>query len=94
MTEIDREARTFELKLVNESGRFYTGRITGREIAMNEQTGVVVYLTDDDRVLVYDGAQADVMTVMNPDTELEGLLSPGEYAAAMAALGISVVVDL
>ena len=79
-----------EVEVEGENGR-YTGRITGREIDCVDS--VSVYLTDDERVIVYD---ANPMSVEKYESTDEALLDlePGTFVAAYKALGVQPVVDL
>ena len=82
---------TFELSLERE-GEGYVGRVTGKRIA--EGHYVEVFLTDDERVLLYDESRSDYWVIEDPAEELRDCLDDDEYARALAALGLTVVVDL
>ena len=85
--------QTFELSLESrEGGDIYLGRVTGKRIA--EGRHVEVFLTDDERVLVYDERRSDYWVIEDPAEELRDCLDDDEYARALAALGLTVVVDL
>jgi uncharacterized protein YmfQ (DUF2313 family) len=72
-----------------EDGR--VGRLTGKLIADDGRW--TVYLTEDERVLVYDQRAERVDEVQNPQEELRGL--DGEaYAAVADAFGFRAIVDL
>jgi hypothetical protein len=96
------QPQTYELSLEDEDGRYYTGRITGKEIAYDERSGhsvIKVYLTEDERVIVHDDANLRYYDLSDdPGTnvaeELRQWLSPGAYSDAMHALGEKPVIDL
>ena len=83
--------QTFELSLEGES-KGYVGRVTGKCIA--EGPDVQVFLTDDERVLVYDARRLSYWVVENPEEELRDWLDDDGYASALGALGLTAVVDL
>ena len=74
----------------------YTGRVTGKRIAWDWDHEVEVFLTDDERVLVYDGGKQTYYESDNPPEDLREWLAgaPSAYADAMHALGESPIVDL
>jgi hypothetical protein len=93
------ESQTYELELEGDSGG-YTGRITGRWIA-ESSSGVVVYMTDDERVIAYDAPNLRYFTLtddpsMDLDEGLRNWLAPDDaaYISACSALGIKPVLDL
>ena len=61
-------------------------RVDGRMIAYDDRLDVSVFLTDDDRVVVYDGRTQRVWTVSEPEQELHDWLPPGQYALAISVL--------
>jgi hypothetical protein len=83
------ETKTYELEL--EDGT--TGRLTGREIAYDNT--ITVYLTDDERVIIYDSYS---LRYWDPgddlEEELSGLLSTEDYVQAMQALGLKPIIDI
>lgn len=81
----------YEVALEDDEGRPYTGRITGSLIA--EDRDLTVYLTNDERVILYDPSRAAYWEIEDPEEELRSL-ERGAYAAACAALGITPVIDL
>ncbi len=83
----------YEVTVEDQDGCIYTGRITGKEIAYDERAERTVYLTTDERVIVYDGNRLNYWEITDP---VEGLraLGPGAYAQACQALGVSAVIDL
>jgi hypothetical protein len=69
MREAVKDPRTFEVTLENREGEQYIGRITG---ALIDQEGdIEVYLTDDERVIVYDGYRLS-HEVLDPEQVVEG----------------------
>lgn len=87
-------ATAHNLKLVDDDGRPYTGRIKGIEIVYDEKNDVTVFLTDDQRVIVYDGGRRQYFKVVGLEADLRECLSPGAYTHAMEGLGERVVIDL
>lgn len=53
-----------------------------------------VYLTDDERVIVYERDRTLHTVLDDPETELETWLSGDAYIQAMNALGLKPVIDL
>ena len=87
--------QTYELTLENEDGETYIGRVTGTELA--EDGYVTAYLTEDERVLVYDESRSRYEVLQEWDIEggLRNWLRDDEaYASAMSALGRTPVIDL
>lgn len=80
--------KEFTLRLEDQDGRTYKGRITGVEIAEN------VYLTTDESVVVYEPDTLRFSVAEDPETDLEGMLPQDQYIKAMNALGIEPTVDL
>jgi Post-segregation antitoxin CcdA len=76
-----------EVELEDKDGVGYIGRITGKHIAED------VYLTDDERVIVYRPDHLDYYVVNDPKEELNGLPRE-EYNAAMAALGLDPIPEV
>jgi hypothetical protein len=86
MSETLTDAKEIELELEDNDGNPYKGRFTGKEI--DRDGSDAVYLTDDERVLIYDAELAVYWEVEDPESELE------EWPAAARALGITPVVDI
>ena len=87
-------ASEIKLKLENENGNIYTGRITGKKIASGDH--VEVYLTKDERVIVYDFGNLKYW-VEGEDwqVDLEDLIGDRDvYVEAMDALGREVTIDI
>jgi post-segregation antitoxin (ccd killing protein) len=92
MAETLEGASEIKLKLENENGRMYTGRITGKMIASGNR--VEVYLTEDERVIVYDFDNLKYW-VEDWETDLEALIGDRDvYVEAMDALGREVTIDI
>ena len=88
---------THEVYVEDRDGRGYTGRITGRSIAATEDhEEIEVFLTTDERVIVYYGKKNEYHVLDNPAEELREWLSdaPAAYFDAMTALGEEPVMDL
>jgi hypothetical protein len=89
------EPKVYEVEM---NGGGYTGRITGALIAAaDNHSGDELYLTDDERLLYYDGNRGRVAEVDDDEvaeTLREMLRDDEEYAAALAKLGLRPVVDL
>lgn len=84
--------RTFELYIEDRDGRGYTGRVTGAMIVVCDD--LTVYLTDDERVLLYDERKYEYWEIENAEEELRDNLDNAAYSDAMNALGIKPVIDL
>lgn len=94
----------YELELEDEAGSPYVGRIKGRRIAGDEETGI--YATTDGRLIGYQsesfGNGYGMYEVLNdPPEDLSekadpyvGLLPEGEKLRVWATLGIVQVIDL
>lgn len=84
------------LDLEDEDGHSFTGRITGVEIADNDDGEWYAYVTDDERVILHNAVKAKHWVI--PDHEVEAdfrrVFSEGVYAHAMRALGRDPVIDL
>jgi hypothetical protein len=55
-------------------------------IAYDDRLDISVFLSEHDRVFVYDGHAMSTWTVADPKEELRDWLPPGQYALAMDAL--------
>ena len=84
--------QTFEVKIDDSEGNIYTGRITGTSIA--EDHDAQVFLTDDERVILYDAGQMKYWVLDDPEEELRDQVSPEAYRAALTALGLKPIIDL
>jgi hypothetical protein len=86
----------YEIELEDEDGNGYTGRITGKEIADEPRSETIVYLTDDERVIIYEAQNLKYWVITNPTAEdlSQYQLGPAAYAQACRALGLRAVVDL
>lgn len=82
------------IDVTDQEDRPFTARITGSRIA--EEEPKQVFLTKDERVILYD-ADYDggrYWELDDPESELREQLSPGPYSEAMHALGIKPVLDI
>jgi post-segregation antitoxin (ccd killing protein) len=86
MTAALKDAQTIELDLTDRDDNPYTGRLTGALIYGDGRSEI--YVTDDERVIVYDSDKADYWIVDDPQTELV------DWPDALRALGIRYVVDI
>ena len=88
------ETRVYEIALADQEGRPYTGRITGKLLVRTDDD-TEVYLTDDERVLVYDGGKTQrYWVVEDPEEDLRDQLDPASYHSVLADLGLKAVVDI
>jgi len=81
------KSRTVELELTDKKGYSYTGRFVGTLID-SDDLGREVYLTEDERVIFYDGDKEDYGIVEDAEAELR------DWPEALSALGIKPVVDI
>src|SRR5258708_7410885 len=79
------------LDLADGDGHRYQGKLTGRQIAMEGK--IRVFVTDDERVLLYDGDVLGYRLIEDPVVDLR-FLNRGAYVVAMQMLGLSPIVDL
>ena len=82
---------TYEVDLETKDGVAFRGRITGTVLDPGSGT---VFLTSDERVIVYDEKRCAIHELQDPEEDLRDWLSGDEYIAALAALGITAVVDV
>lgn len=88
-------ASVYELKLQDERGQQYTGRLTGVQIAAERDADVEVYLTIDERVIAYRPSLASYSVLPVPADELPRLgLSPHACYEAFTKLGMKPVIDV
>jgi post-segregation antitoxin (ccd killing protein) len=92
MSELLTEPRTYVVDLIDEKGSGYTGRITGRLIALWQT--IHVYVTEDGRVLGYDEEARRHWTINDPETDLRDRVPAEVYVQAMKSLCIAPIVDL
>ena len=89
------DVQVHEVEIEDSDGQFWTGRITGTCIAQDNDKGEVeVYLTDDERVIVYDGRRRQYHEINDPENELRDWLWPAGYTDALLALGMTPVIDI
>jgi hypothetical protein len=86
------ETETYEVYLEDGDGRGYTGTITGKKLGWEDE--VEVFLTSDERVLVYDGKRSEYHEVTDPAEQLRNWLGAAEYFDVVTALGGKPRVDL
>ena len=103
VAELMEGATKHELSLEDDDGRAYTGRIVGTSIVYNERNDVEVFVTEDGRLIIYDGegqAYYDHGQVAEADRGEVGevlrnrLQDNDQYLEAMGELGWEAVVDL
>ena len=92
MTDTLKNVGTHTVPLENDSGAYYTGRITGALVYNDGR--VEVFITDDERVIVYDLGELKHHVLQDPEEELRNTLDEDSYSTVMEALGISPVIDL
>lgn len=107
MTQALDEPETYEVQVVSEGGLRFTGRITGKLIAGDDFYGI--YLTDDKRLLHYNGDAKTVEPIQTTGQDLvdelkarldgyyvdESEVDPSEELfKACQALGLKPVIDL
>jgi hypothetical protein len=86
MSETLTDVAVYEVDIEHPDGYVFTGRITGTLIADQ------VFLTEDERILVYDENRSRVDEVEVGD--LEDVLDERRYLEAMVALGEQPIIDL
>jgi hypothetical protein len=84
MDKTSAEHKTYEVE-IEEDGRRFTGHITGRLI--EESGDMTAYLTDDERVLLYDAGRL-VVEQVNPED-----LDPRMWPQLWHAVGLKPVID-
>jgi len=97
MTETLKDMRTYEIDLVDQEDREYTGRVTGSLIAYDSNLQIQVFLTDDERVIAYNEDKREHYQMGEIDIVegLRNLLDDDEaYADALHALGEKPVRDI
>lgn len=88
------DAKPFKREVEDKDGRRFKLRFTGVRLAVENRRDVEVFLTDDERVLVYDGEKLDYSVVDDAEGELRDLLADDQYIDVMNALGITPEIDL
>ncbi len=84
--ELSKGAKQYLLD-VEDDHAAYTARLTGTLISED------VYLTDDERLFVYDAQKLQLVQVHNPE-DLVDWLDTENYVQAMTTLGLTPVVDV
>ena len=87
------EVETYELELEDGDGHRYKGRVTGKQIAGWEDDRWEVFLTVDERVILYDARELRYDELNDPAADLSDLPN-AVYIEAMQALGEKPVIDL
>jgi hypothetical protein len=83
------------LDLVDSEGREFVGRLATAKVIAEDHETIVVYMTQDDRVIVHYEQEATLRELSNvPEKELRSILPPDVYIEAMEALGIPAVIDI
>ncbi|MBA3245709.1 MAG: hypothetical protein H0T61_11125 [Actinobacteria bacterium] len=85
-----------ELQLEDKDGRAYIGRVAGAILALESQGAkhVEVYLTDDERVILYDGNKRSYFVVEDPVEELRGYLTLDSYIDILDSLGETPIIEV
>ena len=96
VSETLEQVETYEIGLEDRDGYGYMGRITGKSIAYSETFGVQVFLTNDERVIVYDERHLRHYELSDPVEDLRGWIGndAAQYFSAVEALGEKPVIDL
>ena len=77
---------TFELWLQGPHGTVRTAQIVGKLIVSDHASFVRVFLTQDDRVVVYDERRLEAFVLDHPEEQLSDWLRPALYQSASTAL--------
>ena len=85
---------TYEVDVEDENGRAYTGRITGHQVAQDDRNNLLVFLTQDEHVILYDTNRLQYWVLEDRETEFRDALYADAYADACDSLGITPVIDL
>ena len=97
MTTLE-DVKTYEVDIETPEGAVITGRITGREIGYDRNTENAAYLTNDERVLIYDASRRQVEDVSDDSaaalTDFFANSDADAYVEAMEAIGEKAVIDL
>jgi len=90
------DATEVKLRLEDDDGRPYVGRIRATKIASDDDDAIETYLTDEANVVVYDRERSRFHVLDDAEEELRGWYqnAPGAYTDAMFALGVEPIVDL
>lgn len=87
-----KDPQTYEIDIENENGDVYTGRVTGKLLVMGKD--VDIYLTDDERVILYDRMGLKYWEVDDLEQEARYHLTDDEYVELLPALGIKPTIDI
>ena len=94
MSKTLEKVKEHKLELEDENGDRYAGRLVGREIAADEGTERTVYLTEDERVILYDPREMKHWDVSDDLEDALSELSTQTYVSAMRALGEKPTIDI
>ena len=78
-------SQVYKLDFEDEEGNAIIGRVIGWEIA--ESDDVRVFLTEDERVLLYDEGRSNYWTLKDPKEDLRDWLDDEEYLRALTRMG-------
>jgi post-segregation antitoxin (ccd killing protein) len=92
LTETLEEVAEHQILFEDSSGRTIKGRLTGTLIGEDKRTQA--FLTDDQRVIVYELDKLRYQELADPENELRDWLDDDGYIDAMIALGLEPVVDI
>ena len=84
------DPESYVLYVEDPDGRGYDVQITGTQIAWDEDGELSVFRTDKENVVVHDGRKHIYWVPDDPASELQSILEPGQWVAAMKSLGINV----
>jgi len=88
------EIKEHLLDFLDDDDNVTTGRLRGVQITEENNRGESVFLTEDERVILYDSERLAYWEVDDPENELEDRLPQGDYARVMHALGIKPIIDI
>ena len=86
------DAGPYELRLEDQEGRPYVGQFVGTFVVQDRDAHV--YVTEDERVLLYDASKMQVHEMDDVQEELRNWLDNDAYAEVGHTLGFPVIVEL
>jgi hypothetical protein len=92
VTETLADVEVYEVQLENRDGVGYRGRITGKLLA--EFNDLQVFLTEDERVILYNERRSNYFELEHPEVTLREELDDANYFQVMTELGLTPVIDL
>jgi hypothetical protein len=92
MERLASSALTVDIELENSNGDRYLGRITGTLLARGRDCAV--YVTDNERIVLYDEVRLAYYNLDDPEEELKKWLDEDDYLTACNELGIKPVLNL